>query len=699
MKVQLDWLRQYVEWDMSKEDLCHLLTMGGLEVEADEPVDLGGGRTTEVVELNVTPNRGYCLSHLGVAREIAGFTGAALRSPDPDPELEKAFASAAASERLKVDNEEPQLCPRYAALVIDNVKVAPSPQWLQERLIAIGLRPINNIVDITNFVMMEYGQPLHAFDLNLLKNRRILIRRASRQEAFVALDGTQLRLDPDALVIVDGEKPIALAGVMGGANSQVTKDTTTVALESAYFDPIAVRQASKKYGLRSDSSYRFERGVDIEAVITAQSRAALLIRELAGGEILNGRWDIYPDPVPRQQIALRVSRTNQVLGTALEADKIFNYLKGLGLEIVKEEQKGERVLVEVPAFRPTLQREIDLIEEVARLDGYDKVPVTSPRGELSPVIDSPTRALVLEARARLCHLGYAEAVNYSFIEKEHALNFMTAFAPGDAATIDLDNPISAELGAMRTSLLPGLLKVAVSNVNKGNKSVRLFETGGIFHAPKGSQEAVQNTCIAVLTAGPHPASVWKGANTVHDFYDIKGALESLLDGLGVKAQTGSANRSFLDAGQSAAWSVSGREIAYCGKVEGKLASAMGLDTPACALEIHVERLAEVLPGRKKFEPLPKFPETYRDISILVDKPVASGAISDLIREAGQPLLSRVDLYDQFEGKKLPEGKKSLTYALAFQSPDKTLTDEEVNPVFENIVKALGDQVGASLRDQ
>ncbi|CCQ89275.1 putative Phenylalanyl-tRNA synthetase beta chain [Nitrospina gracilis 3/211] len=699
MKVQLDWLRQYVEWDMSKEDLCHLLTMGGLEVEADEPVDLGSGKTTEVVELNVTPNRGYCLSHLGVAREIAGFTGAAFRSPEPDSELEKAFTSSPAADALQVENEETGLCPRYAALVIDNVKVAPSPQWLQERLIAIGLRPINNIVDITNFVMMEYGQPLHAFDLNLLKNRRILIRRGGKQEAFVALDGTQLRLDPDALVIADGEKPIALAGIMGGANSQVTKETTTVALESAYFDPVTVRQASKKYGLRSDSSYRFERGVDIEAVITAQSRAALLIRELAGGEILNGRFDIYPNPVPRKQIALRVSRTNQVLGTAFEPDKIFDYLRGLGLEIVKEEQKGERVLVEVPAFRPTLQREIDLIEEIARLDGYDQVPVTSPRGALSPVIDSPTRALVQEARARLCHLGYAEAVNYSFIEKEYAANFMTAFAPEDAGTIDLDNPISADLGTMRTSLVPGLLKTAISNINKGNKSVRLFETGSIFHQPNGGQEAVQNTCIAVLAAGPHPTSVWKGANAAHDFFDIKGVLESLLDGFGVKAQTGPATRTFLDAGQSAAWTVEDREIAYCGKVEGKLTSGMGLDTPAFALEIHVGLLAEVLPGRKKFQPLPKFPETYRDISILVDKPVASGEISDLIREAGQPLLSRVELYDQFEGKKLPEGKKSLTYALAFQSPDKTLTDEEVNPVFQNIVKALDGRVGATLRDQ
>ncbi|CAI2717796.1 phenylalanine--tRNA ligase subunit beta [Nitrospina watsonii] len=699
MKVQLDWLKEYVDWDMSKEALCHLLTMSGLEVEADEPVDLGGGKTTEVVELNVTPNRGYCLSHIGVAREIAGITGNPFHPPDPDPELEKAFVSSPAQDRLQVDNEEPGLCPRYTALVLDNVKVGPSPQWLQERLLAIGLRPINNVVDITNFVMMEYGQPLHAFDLNLLKNRRIRVRRATQQEPFVALDGTQLRFDPDALVIADDEKPIALAGVMGGANSQVTTDTTTVALESACFDPVSVRQASKKYGLRSDSSFRFERGVDIEAVITAQSRAALLIRELAGGEILKDRFDDYPKPRMRKQIDLRVARAHQVLGTELGTEKILGYLKGLGLNVVNNDHAAETYCVEVPAFRPTLEREIDLIEEVARLNGYDNIPVTQPVGSLSPVLPTPTRRIIQEARARLCHLGYAEAVNFSFTESEHALNFKTAFAPADATPIDLDNPISADLSTMRTSLLPGLVKAAASNFNKGNKSVRLFEAGGIFYTPKDQKDAVQVSCFAVMATGPHAPGVWKSTGQTHDYYDIKGVLESLLDGFGVAVAMRPASRSFLDADRSVACFAGEREVAYCGLLDAKRAAAMGLDTPVCVLEIHVENLAAAVPVRKKFHPLPKFPETYRDISILVDKPVASGEISDLIREAGQPLLSRVDLYDQFEGKKLPEGKKSLTYALAFQSPDKTLTDAEVTPVFESIVQALGERLGASLRDQ
>lgn len=698
MKVELDWLKQYVDLEMSKEALCHLLTMGGLEIEADEPVEVGGGRLTDVLELNVTPNRGYCLSHLGVAREIAAMTGKPFHPPDPEPRLQEAFAAKNSGDRLTVVNEEDALCPRYTALVIDNVHPAPSPSWLQERLLAIGLRPINNIVDVTNFVMMEYGQPLHAFDLDLLSGARIVIRRAQKGEPFKALDGTELKLDTDALVIADAEKPVALAGIMGGSNSQVTLATRAVALESAYFDPTCVRRASKRYGLRSDSSYRFERGVDIEGVITAQSRAALLIQELAGGEILQGRFDLYPHPQEPARIGFRISRTNQVLGTGLASATILGYLKALGLRVIQEVKEEEEYLLEAPSFRPTLRREIDLIEEVARLHGYDHVAVTRPVASLNPVRRTPVQEVVRKARELLSHLGYNEAVNFSFIEQDHAAAFKTAFAPEDAACIDLDNPISADLRTMRTSLLPGLVKAAVTNINKGQKSVRLFEEGGVFHQAQGADAATQIPCIAVLAAGPHAPSVWKATGQLHDYYDLKGVLESVLQRFGVEVEYRRAGLPYLAADQSTACYAGNLRVAYCGRLDPKQAAKMGLDTPAYGMELHLANLAAAMPARKRFQPLPRFPETYRDISILVDKPVESGHVRELIRRAGEPLLSRVDLYDQFEGKKLPEGKKSLTYALAFQSPDKTLTDEEVNPVFDRIVRTLGDEVGASLRD-
>ncbi len=524
-----------------------------------------------------------------------------------------------------------------------------------------------------------------------------MIRHAKNGEAFLALDGTELKLEPDALVIADADKPVALAGVMGGENSQVTDQTRTVALESAFFDPVCVRQASKKYGLRSDSSYRFEREVDIETVIAAQSRAALLIQELAGGEILNGRIDLYPHPRPRVDVEFRISRTNQMLGTDLSADTILGILKAMGLKVVQESKPGESYRLEIPSMYPLLKREIDLIEEVARLHGYDRIGVSHPRGTLSPVAWTPTQKMIRECKKLLCHLGYSEAVNYSFVEEGPAQVFISAFAPDNSKCIPLDNPISSDMNVMRTSLLPGLVKSAVTNFNKGQKSVRLFEEGNAFFQTGSKGESEQIPVLSVIVAGPHPESVWSQTGTPHDYYDVKGALESILQAAGCDAEYRPSQKSFLDSAQSVDCYAGKEFLAYCGPLNNQAARSLGLEFPVYVLEIHMEPLAAVGDKTPRFQPLPKYPETYRDISILVDKSVDSKAISDLICDSSGPLLHRVELYDQFEGKKLESGKKSLTFALAFQSPEKTLTDEEVNPVFDSIVKALSEQLGATLR--
>ncbi|HJO58180.1 MAG TPA: phenylalanine--tRNA ligase subunit beta, partial [Nitrospinaceae bacterium] len=351
MKIQLDWLKEYVDIDVSAEEVGHLLTMAGLEIEAQEIVVLGDGTKTDVLELNVTPNRGYCLSYLGVAREVAALLGKPFKFLNHEAELEKNWGPDSIEGELTVENQEPELCSRYSGIVIENVKPGPSPKWLADRLTAIGLRPINNIVDITNFVLMEYGQPLHTFDRDLLENSSIVVRRAAKNEAFTSLDGTELKLGEDALVIADASKPVALAGIMGGANSQVTESTRHIVLESASFDSATVRKGSKKYGLRSDSSIRFEREVDIEGVINAQARAALLIKELAGGTIRKGRVDVYPAPLPDKKVLLRVSRVNQVLGCSLSAEQIEGYLSRLGMKVSCPEE-DENFNVEIPAFRP-----------------------------------------------------------------------------------------------------------------------------------------------------------------------------------------------------------------------------------------------------------------------------------------------------------------------------------------------------------
>jgi phenylalanyl-tRNA synthetase beta chain len=582
-------------------------------------------------------------------------------------------------------------------MVIENVRPGPSPQWLMDRLKAVGLRPINNIVDITNFVMMEYGQPLHAFDGARLAGSKIIIRRARKGEPFAALDGTELKLGTDALVIADAEKPVALAGIMGGANSQVDESTQTVVLESASFDPVAVRKASKKYALRSDSSYRFERGVDIEAVATASSRAAVLIRELAGGVICKGRVDIYFRSRKLNRFDFRISRTNQVLGTELAAKKIVKYLKGLGVTIVKEKKAGECYQVEPPSSRPTLTREIDLIEEVARLDGYEGVEISHPVGSVSPVRFSKIQTTVRQGKEILRNLGYSEAINYSFIEGDWAKQFLDTFGDSRPTMVRLDNPISSDMDTMRPSLLPGLIKSAMRNINRGQKNLQLFEQGHIFFNKKG-KGSHEIACLAALATGPYPNSVWKDSGKPFDLYDLKGALETLTEHFQVDLELRPSQRSFLDSGQSADGFVGDRCVVYFGRLCPVMARRLELSPDIYVFELNVEALAAAIPDRTRFQSIPKYPETYRDISILVDQTVQAQTISDLIRQTSEPLIRRVELYDQYQGKRLPPGKKSLTFALSFQSPEKTLTDEEVNPIFEKIVANLSGQLGASLRE-
>jgi len=694
MKIQKDWLQQYVECSLPTPELGHLLTMAGLEIEAHEQVALEGGELTDVLELNVTPNRGYCLSHIGVAREVGALTQSSLTLSNPEEQLAQAGRGPAISKALTVDLQDPELCPRYTALVIENVTVKPSPQWLQNRLIAVGLRPINNVVDITNFVLMEYGQPLHAFDLSLLKKNELIIRRAKEKEVIETLDGSQLALEPDTLVIADGVRPVALAGVMGGANSQVTNTTQAIVLESACFDPSSVRKTSKKYGLRSDSSYRFERGIDIDAVITAQARAALLIEELTGGTIASGEIDLYPSPRSAVKLVFRVERCNAVLGTSLKTDAVGKYLDALNMKI--EKAGDDRFNVTVPASRPMIEREIDLIEEVARLHGYDQIEVTDPVGQLNPLKPTELQTVSRAIRQMMGDMGFTEAINYSFLENDITQHFLGAFADDNAKTISLDNPISVDLGTMRTSLLPGLVKSSVRNIRHGGKSLRLFELGTAFFQQR--DQNLERSCFAAIVTGTYPQDVWTQTGKGYDFFDLKGTLESLLSHFKIKAEYQPTSKPFFKQGTSIDCLAGDMPLASLGELTPALAKLFELDQPLFALEIDLEAWTRALPQTVRFEPLPKFPGIFRDISLLVDKSVSAGEIGKIIRQAGGPLLKKAVLYDHFEGKKLEPGKKSLTFALTFQSSDRTLTDDEVNPVFEKIVQLLVEKVQAHLRD-
>lgn len=697
MKIQLEWLKEYVDFDLPSGKLNSLLTMSGLEVEASEWIELPGGGKTETIELNVTPNRGYCLSYIGVAREVAGLLRLPLRLPGALTRPGEAPAGAPATSLLTASNLEPELCPRYAALVIENVSPGPSPQWLRDKLHASGLRPINNIVDITNFVLMECGQPLHAFDYERLAGGTIIVRRAGENEAFESLAGDKLKLDPEDLVIADAATPVAMAGVMGGANSEVTAATRSVVLESACFDPASIRRTSKKYGLRTDSSYRFERGVDIEGVIAAQRRAADLIRDLAGGTLCAGGIDIYPKPRSRNVIHLRTARVRKILGTALEAGTIRDLLERLGMKIEKQTSRDE-FLVEVPPFRPNLTREIDLIEEIARFNGFGSISASHPVASVRPVRPGAKQTAIRKVKATLSHLGYSEVVNYSFTEEELAHRFKTALGAPQAETIALSNPISEDMAVMNASLLPGLLKTAARNVSKGQKTVKIFELGNVFFRNPGEDGNREKTSFAGLVCGPREPDVWKPSRRRYDYYDLKGVLETALAQFKLPLEYRRANRPFLSPDKNMDCLVDGAHVGLLGEIDSKEMKQWDTGAKIYVFEIDFDALTPLFSKRIRFSPVPKYPETYRDISIVVDKSAKSGDIAEAIWEAGRPIISRVELYDHFEGQKLEAGKKSLTFALAFQSPTKTLTDEEVNPVFEDIARALGGKLGAVLRE-
>jgi phenylalanyl-tRNA synthetase beta chain len=700
MLIQLDWLKDYVEWDISSAELAEVLSMGGLEIESLEQVELPDGKLTQVMEVNVTPNRGYCLSYRGVAGEVAALLGTTFKWGSPENELAKVFGEIPVGQKIAVENREEALCPRYSAMVIENVTPGPSPKWLVDRLTAMGLRPINNIVDVTNYVMFEYGQPMHAFDRDLLAGFKIIIRRAHKKEAFASLDGSKLVLEEDALVIADAEKPVALAGVMGGANSEVSETTRTVVLETACFDPVMVRQASKKYGIRTDSSFRFERSVDISAVMSAQSRAALLIRELAGGDICRERIDLYPNPKVSTPIDLRVARVNKILGFSLSEQQIGEYLQRLGLKLETSPSNGV-LRVKVPEFRPTLTREIDLIEEIARLHGFGDIEMVHPVGEILPVKVSLKKTAVQTTRDTLCHLGFSEAVNYSFIGSDKAEIFKKAFCDHDTELVNLNNPLSNDWSTMRSSLIPGLLNNAALNMSKGQKAVKLFEQGSVYFKDGGGTPAVEKNSLSALVAGNYEYSLWKDPSKGYDFFDLKGSLETLFAHLklNVEFRPPGEGRPFLTEGKSADCLIGGKNVGFLGEVSEKILRRWNFNRLIVyVFEIDFGKVVESLPGRPRFEPIAKFPETYRDISLLVDQAVASSEIYDLILKTSAPLIQRVDLYDYFAGKKIEKGKKSLTFSLAFQSQEKTLTDEEVNPVFEKIVQTLSDELGARLRE-
>lgn len=640
-----------------------------------------------VLEVAVTANRADCLSVLGLAREAAAL----LEQPLRHPEVILAEVSEPAHPQAKVTILDAVGCPRYAARLLFDLTVGPSPFWLRRRLQLAGIRAINNLVDVTNYVLLEYGQPLHAFDFTKLHGGQIIVRRPGPEETnFTTLDGQERPLTPETLLICDGEKPVALAGVMGGLFSEVTADTRQVLIESAYFNSGSIRRTAKRLGLSTEASYRFERGVDPEGTIHALERAAQLMAQLGGGRVLAGRIDEYPQPVQRPRLTLRASRTNAVLGTAFPQEKMQGWLKRLHLPVVQRD--ADILEVQVPPFRGDLEREIDLIEEIARVAGYDQVPVSVPRGALATHRPAPEARLRGEARKLLLGQGFFEVINYSFqSEKLQSL-------PGDGIeALRLANPLSEEQSLMRTSLLPGVLDALRRNHLKQLADVRLFELSKIFLPVAGAEQPREEQWLTGVMSGAREESSWLASKAPVDFFDLKGVVETLLQGLLIPEVSFRAEMLPGYLRQGARVYAGDLELGVLGEIAPQIGEKLDLEGPVWAFELNFQTLAAAAQPFPLFTPLPRYPAVYLDIALTVPDEVPASRVAQELYYHGAPWLVEARLFDVYAGAPIAAGKRSLAFRLTYRDPERTLTDEAVNRHHEALVKALQEELGAELR--
>ncbi len=654
------------------------------------------GKDDVAFEINVTPNRADALSHRGVARELSALFDAPLR--DVVPQVDDVGAESPAWVEITAED----LCQRFCARVIGGVKIGPSPAWLKRRLEALGQRSINNVVDATNFVLFELGQPLHAYDLDKLKGSRLVARRALPSETLRTLDGRDRALSPDDLVIADAARPVGLAGVMGGESSEVTAETTRLLLESAYFVPSTVRRSSRRHGIHSESSHRFERGVDPETVPVALDRLAQVILEVAGGRPRGAAIDVRAKPFERPRIRLRRTRLNTVLGTEVPFDEALSLLEALSLTVVERDPDG--ATIEVPGARGDLTAEIDLIEEVARLRGFDSIPATEPKITGTDARERPHAVAQARAREALMSMGFHEAVNYAFVAPED----LSRIRP-DLEPIALKNPIAQDMAVMRTSLVPGLLKNLSHNLRHGAGALRLYEIGRVFRAhekvPAASpgtpefQAAEEPLHLALVATGTR-AHGWAAGKEPFDFFDLKGAIEQVRQALALTRVRfeRATDVSFLHPRSAARLFVGDRPAGTLGELHPSIADALELPRATLVAELGLDLLVDAATLVPRYHEVPRYPASLRDLAIVVEERVTAADVAAEIRRADEKrLVEAVSLFDVYRGAPLPEGKKNLAYSLSYRAADRTLQDDEVNRAHAVIVDRLRQAFGAELR--
>lgn len=638
------------------------------------------GLDDTVVEYEITSNRVDCFSVIGIAREAA----ATFRKPFVPPVVTETGNSEDVNDYIKVTIKDTDLCSRYVARVVKNIKIAPSPEWMQRRLRAQGIRPINNIVDITNYVMEEFGQPMHAYDLDAIAGREIIVRRADEGETFVTLDGQERTLDDSVLMICDGEKPVGLAGIMGGENSMITDTVTTMLFEAACFDGTNIRHSGRKVGLRTDASSKFEKGIDPNNAMDAMNRACQLVEELGAGEVVGKAVDVYPNAKEGRRIPFEPKQYNRLLGTDIAADVMLEYFKAI--ELSYDAEKNEVV---IPSFRQDIECGADLAEEVARFFGYDKIPTTLPSGEATTGKLSFKLRMERVARDIAEFCGFSEGMNYSF---ESPKVFDKLLIPADSPlrrTVKISNPLGEDFSIMRTISLNGMLTSLATNFNRRNKNIRLYELGNIY-LPKQ---------IPVTELPEERMQFTLGMYGDGDFYTMKGVIEEFFYKAGMRLKPEydpAAGKPFLHPGRQADVVYDGTVVGYLGEVHPVVAANYAIKERVYVAVLDMPQIVSRAGFDYKYEGIAKFPAAARDISMVVPKEVLAGDIEKVFDEKGGALLEQYDLFDVYEGAQIKPGYKSLAYSLTFRAKDRNLLEEDITGAMNKIIAAL-EAMGAELR--
>ncbi|HON91391.1 MAG TPA: phenylalanine--tRNA ligase subunit beta [Sedimentisphaerales bacterium] len=668
MKVSIDWLRDYVDIDLSPEKVAEILMTLGLPCEGIEHL-----ADDAVIDVEVTSNRGDCLSHIGIARELAAATGKELRLP----EIRLEESDRSACEFVQVEIRDPQACGRYTARIIEGVKVGPSPQWVRKRLEAVGMRSVNNVVDATNYAMMETGQPPHAFDYATLEGGKIIVRRATTGEQIVSIDGTQCTLTPEMLVIADAKRPIALAGVMGGLHTEVTDATTTILLEDAHFAPVSIRTTSRRLSLPSEASYRFERIVDIERIDWASQRTAQLIVQFAGGRVAKGVVDAYPAKPHPRQVSMRLSRLNKLLGIEVPRDTAMKILAALKFE--PRLQDGSIVCIS-PTWRSDIQREVDLIEEVIRVYGYDKV-TTSRKIQIEAKPADARQKFSQAIGSFLAGCGYYETVNVTFVDRAVA----DLFSPEGATHLGVRDVTRKTGNLLRQTLLGSLLGVLKTNVNAKNLPCRIYEMADTF-VPSGGKDSLPKERLKVSLV------------TDDDLRQLRGVVEGLIRNVNRTADVRFEPADCLWAQVGACIRVNGKEIGQAGVFSDAVREKFDFkDLTPCGAELDFEELMALRSGPIRIRPIPRFPAIDRDLSILVPEQTPWARVAEAVEQVSPDELEEVRFVDIYRGKGIAPGKKSVTLSLRFRDDFGTLTHEIVDGYQRTILESLGKAVNAELR--